>query len=214
MIHEPSLHHPGTGWIEVICGGMFSGKTEEMLRRAKRALIAGQNVQLFKPAIDNRYREEEVVSHNDNGLPAIAVETADQIILLSGSAEVVCIDEAQFFDMRLVDVANTLANDGKRVITAGLDMDYLGKPFEPVPQLMAVAEYVTKLHAICTQSGTIASYSQRVVPGEGKVMLGEYDAYEPRSRHCFRPPVDTPTPRNDMARSAVQPKTNTPKEIL
>ncbi len=214
MIHEPSLHHPGTGWIEIICGGMFSGKTEEMLRRARRALIAGQDVQLFKPAVDSRYREAEIVSHNDNGLPAIPVETADQIILLSGSADVVCIDEAQFFDMRLVDVANTLANDGKRVIAAGLDMDYLGKPFEPVPQLMAVAEYVTKLHAICTQSGSMASYSQRVVARDGKVLLGEYDAYEPRSRHCFRPPVDTPTPRNAAARSAVQPNPHSPKENL
>jgi len=203
MIHEPSLHHPESGWIEVICGGMFSGKTEEMIRRAKRALIAGQEVHLFKPALDNRYREEEITSHNANMLPAFAVETADQIILLSGNAQVVCVDEVQFFDNRLIDVANTLANDGKRVILAGLDMDYLGKPFEPVPQLMAIAEYVTKLHAICTKCGTLAHYSQRVVDSDDKVLLGEYDAYEPRSRHCYHPPVDKPTPRNAIARSVV-----------
>lgn len=206
MSLEPMFHHPGTGWIEVICGGMFSGKTEEMIRRARRALIAGQNVLLFKPALDTRYGDEEIVSHNATMLPGIPVETADQIILLSGNADVVCVDEAQFFDMRLVDVANALANDGKRVLIAGLDMDYLGKPFEPVPQLMAIAEYVTKLHAICTQSGGIANYSQRVVEKEGTVLLGEYEAYEPRSRHFFRPPVDTPSHRTALARSQVKPE--------
>jgi thymidine kinase len=211
MIHEPSLQAPGSGWIEVICGGMFSGKTEEMIRRARRALIAGQKVRLFKPALDNRYAEEEITSHNATMLPALAVETADQLILLSSDADVVCVDEAQFFDLRLVDVVNHLANDGKRVILAGLDMDYLGKPFEPIPQLMAIAEYVTKLHAICTVSGTLAHYSQRVVDSDSKVLLGEYDAYEPRSRQCFRPPVDSPTPRNANARSSViKPESHKP----
>lgn len=204
MIHEPNLHHPGSGWIEVICGSMFSGKTEEMIRRARRALIAGQNVQLFKPKLDDRYHAEEITSHNATMIPAHPVETADQIVLLCGAADVVCVDEAQFFDNRLVDVVNDLANDGKRVILAGLDMDYLGKPFEPMPSLMAIAEYVTKLHAICTVTGTMAHYSQRVIDSDSKVLLGEYDAYEPRSRHAYRPPVDKPTPRNENARSAVQ----------
>lgn len=191
MINEPGFVPNNVGWIEVVCGGMFSGKTEELIRRAKRAHIAGQNVVIVKPAIDNRYSETDVVSHNDTVLPGITVDTADQIILLTSSAKVVCIDEAQFFDNRIIDVVNTLANDGKRVILAGLDMDFEGKPFEPMPQLLAIAEYVTKLHAICAESGMIANYSQRVVADQSKVLVGEKDAYEPRARHCFRPPVDT-----------------------
>jgi thymidine kinase len=131
-----------------------------------------------------------VVSHNETSLPGITVDTADQIVLLTSSAEVVCIDEAQFFDMRIIEVVNTLANDGKRVIIAGLDMDYEGKPFEPMPQLLAIAEYVTKLHAVCAESGMMANYSQRVVENEDQVLVGEKDAYEPRARHCFRPPAD------------------------
>lgn len=190
MINEPSLAPREFGWIEVVCGGMFSGKTEELIRRAKRAHIAGQKVVVVKPAIDKRYSEDEVVSHNETALPSILVDTADQIVLLTGDARVVCIDEAQFFDERVVDVANSLANDGKRVIVAGLDMDYKGKPFGPMPYLLAIAEYVTKLHAVCAESGTMAHYSQRVVQKEGQVLVGEYDAYEPRARHCFRPPVD------------------------
>ncbi len=191
MISEPFYHSANTGWIEVICGGMFSGKTEELIRRARRAQIAGQRVVIVKPPIDKRYDDEMVVSHNLTKLPSLSAETADQIILLTGNAQVVAIDEAQFFDNRLVDVANTLANDGKRVLIAGLDMDYLGRPFEPMPQLMAVAEYVTKLHAICAESGAIANYSQRVVTSGDRILVGEADAYEPRSRHCFRPPHDT-----------------------
>jgi thymidine kinase len=190
MINEPGFVPNNVGWIEVICGGMFSGKTEELIRRAKRAHIAGQNVIIVKPAVDNRYSESDVVSHNESALPGITVDTADQIILLTSSAKVVCIDEAQFFDNRIINVSNTLANDGKRVILAGLDMDFEGNPFEPMPQLLAIAEYVTKLHAICAESGMIANYSQRVVDNENKVLVGEKDAYEPRSRHCFRPPVD------------------------
>lgn len=189
-MNEPTIIHKNVGWIEVICGGMFSGKTEELIRRARRAHIAGQKVIIVKPSVDKRYHEEMVVSHNAMALPSIVADSADQIILLTGNAEVVCIDEAQFFDNRLVDVANTLANDGKRVIAAGLDMDYLGKPFEPMPYLMAVAEYVTKLHAICAESGMIANFSQRIVESEDRVLLGEKDAYEPRARHCFRPPTD------------------------
>ncbi|MEX2457144.1 MAG: thymidine kinase [Balneolaceae bacterium] len=191
MINEPWFVPNHVGWIEVICGGMFSGKTEELIRRAKRAYIAGQQVVVVKPAIDNRYSEDEVVSHNQSSLPGIRVNTADQIILLTSSAKVVCIDEAQFFDDRIIDVVNTLANDGKRVILAGLDMDFEGKPFEPMPQLLAIAEYVTKLHAICSESGIMAHYSQRVVENKDQVLVGEKDAYEPRARHCFRPPVDT-----------------------
>jgi thymidine kinase len=190
MINEPGFTPNHLGWIEVVCGGMFSGKTEELIRRAKRAHIAGQNVIIVKPATDNRYSETEVVSHNETSLPSITVNTADQIVLLTSSARVICIDEAQFFDDRLVDVANTLANDGKRVIVAGLDMDFEGKPFDPMPQLLAIAEYVTKLHAICAESGLMANFSQRVVENSNQVLVGEKDAYEPRARHCFRPPVD------------------------
>jgi thymidine kinase len=190
MIVEPALHHPGIGWIEVVCGGMFSGKTEELIRRAGRAQIAGQNVVIVKPAFDTRYHETMVVSHNETSLPSLVAQTADQIVLLTGNADVVCIDEAQFFDERVVDVANSLANDGKRVIVAGLDMDYLGRPFGPMPYLMAVAEYVTKLHAICSESGMLANYSQRIAAGDEQHMLGDKQVYEPRSRSCFRPPHD------------------------
>ncbi|MBO6524373.1 MAG: thymidine kinase [Balneolaceae bacterium] len=190
MINEPSLAPKDFGWIEVICGGMFSGKTEELIRRARRAHIAGQDVVVVKPAIDKRYSDTEVVSHNETALPSILVDTADQIILLTGNAKVVCIDEAQFFDDRIIDVANTLANDKKRVIVAGLDMDFNGKPFGPMPYLLAIAEFVTKLHAICSESGVLANFSQRVVDNQNTVLVGEYDAYEPRARHCFRPSVD------------------------
>ncbi|MEQ9310502.1 MAG: thymidine kinase [Balneolaceae bacterium] len=190
MINEPSLAPKDFGWIEVVCGGMFSGKTEELIRRAKRAHIAGQNVVVVKPAIDKRYSDTEVVSHNETALPSILVDTADQIVLLTGNARVVCIDEAQFFDDRIIDVANSLANDKKRVIIAGLDMDFEGKPFGPMPHLLAIAEFVTKLHAICSESGALANFSQRVVDNQNTVLVGEYDAYEPRARHCFRPSVD------------------------
>lgn len=190
MLNEPAFVPQQTGWIEVVCGGMFSGKTEELIRRARRSHIAGQKVIIVKPAIDNRYSEAEIVSHNENALPSIVVDTADQIILLTADAKVVCVDEAQFFDERIVDVANTLANDGKRVICAGLDMDFEGRPFEPMPKLLAIAEYVTKLHAICSESGMIAHYSQRVVESTDRLLVGENEAYEPRARHCFRPPVD------------------------
>lgn len=190
MLNEPSFVPQKIGWIEVICGGMFSGKTEELIRRAKRAHIAGQKVVVVKPKVDNRYDDQDVVSHNENVLPGLVVDTADQIVLLTGEAQVVCIDEAQFFDKQLINVANTLANDGKRVIVAGLDMDFEGQPFEPMPQMLAIAEYVTKLHAVCAESGAMAHYSQRVVESQDRVLVGEADAYEPRARHCYRPPVD------------------------
>lgn len=190
MLYEPSIIPKNVGWIEVICGGMFSGKTEELIRRAKRAHIAGQKVIVVKPALDNRYSDQEIVSHDESALPGLVVDTADQIILLTAESDVICIDEAQFFDDRIIEVSNTLANDGKRVIIAGLDMDYEGNPFEPMPQLLAIAEYVTKLHAICSESGVMAHYSQRIVDNEDRVLVGEADAYEPRARHCFRPPLD------------------------
>jgi len=216
MLNEPSFVPQHAGWIEVICGGMFSGKTEELIRRAKRAHIAGQNVIIVKPAIDNRYSEEEIVSHNENTLPGIVVDTSDQIVLLTGNARVVCIDEVQFFDNRLIEVANTLADDGKRVIAAGLDMDFEGRPFEPMPQLLAVAEYVTKLHAICAESGMMAHYSQRVVENKNRVLVGENEAYEPRSRQCFRPPVDKrkgkPVEPFYMNRAVPNPDPNNHKE--
>jgi len=185
MINEPSYLPPEYGWIEVICGGMFSGKTEELIRRAKRAIIAGQKVLVVKPKTDNRYSDTEVVSHNDTAIPSVVVSESNHIIDLSNDFQVICIDEAQFFDNEIVNIANQLANHQKRVIVAGLDMDYEGKPFGPMPYLLAVAEFVTKLHAICTKSGMLASYSQRVVEGTEQVMVGEYDAYEPRARHCF-----------------------------
>lgn len=187
MINEPHLINQQSGWIEVICGGMFSGKTEELIRRANRAKIAGQKVVVVKPQIDTRYSEEEVVSHNKRSLKGIVVDNADQIILLTSEAQVICIDEAQFFDLNLVDVANHLANDGKRVIIAGLDMDFKGRPFEPIPQLLAVAEFITKLHAVCVDSGSIASFSERTSANDTKVLLGEKDHYLPKSRACFTP---------------------------
>ncbi len=173
------------GWIEVICGSMFSGKTEELLRRLNRAFIARQNVEIFKPAIDTRYHEENVVSHNANSIRSTPVQFANDILLPAGTSEVVGIDEAQFFDDQLVEVCISLANAGKRVIVAGLDMDFSGKPFGPMPQLMAIAEYVTKVHAICIKCGDIANYSYRKTGGEKKVMLGEKDTYEARCRRCF-----------------------------
>ena len=186
-----------TGWIEVVCGSMFSGKTEELIRRLKRARIARQHVEIFKPSIDLRFAVDEVVSHDENVLSSTAVNTATQILLLADDADVVGIDEAQFFDLELVDVCQTLARQGKRVIVAGLDQDYLGKPFEPVPQLMAVAEYVTKLHAVCVVCGSPANHSQRLTSGDDRVMIGARETYEPRCRACFRPTPQEATGRAD-----------------
>jgi thymidine kinase len=173
------------GHIEVICGSMFSGKTEELIRRLNRALIARQKVEIFKPAVDKRYHELDVVSHNENAIRSTPVQFADDIILLAGNCEVVGIDEVQFFDDRIVNVANVLANSGKRVILAGLDMDFEGNPFDPMPQLLAIAEYVTKVHAICMKCGDLASYSYRLVEVKDKVVLGEKESYEARCRKCF-----------------------------
>lgn len=164
---------------------MFSGKTEELIRRVRRANIARQRTEIFKPAIDTRFSEDEVVSHDDSALRSTAVATASQIILLAEDSDVVGVDEAQFFGDDLVDVCRQLAESGKRVIVAGLDQDYLGEPFEPMPQLMAIAEYVTKLHAICVVCGNPANHSQRLVAGGDRVLLGAKEAYEPRCRDCF-----------------------------
>lgn len=174
-----------SGWIEVICGSMFSGKTEELIRRLNRALIAKQDVEIFKPAVDTRYHEEDVVSHNANSIRSTPVQFADDILLRVGKCSVVGIDEAQFFDDRLVEVCITLASKGKRVIVAGLDMDFAGKPFGPMPALMAIAEFVTKVHAICMSCGALASHSFRKSTEQKKVMLGEKDVYEARCRKCF-----------------------------
>jgi len=164
---------------------MFSGKTEELIRRIRRANIARQHTEIFKPAIDTRYSDEEVVSHDASALRSTPVTTAGQIILLAMDADVIGIDEAQFFGNDLVQVCRELAASGKRVIVAGLDQDYLGEPFEPIPQIMSIAEYVTKLHAICVVCGNPANHSQRLVSGDSRVLLGAKEAYEPRCRDCF-----------------------------
>ena len=173
------------GWIEVICGSMFSGKTEELIRRLKRAEIAQQKVEIFKPSIDLRYDEELVISHDANQIRSTPVPAAANIPILADQCDVIGIDEAQFFDDEIVSVCNDLANRGIRVIVAGLDMDYKGNPFGPMPALMATAEYVTKVHAVCTRTGNLAQYSYRKAPQEALVLLGEKDSYEPLSRAAF-----------------------------
>ncbi len=174
-----------TGWIEVICGSMFSGKTEELIRRLNRAMIARQKVEIFKPAIDKRYHDQNIVSHSELSIRSTPVNTAEEILLFAGESTVVGIDEAQFFDQNLTEVCTKLANSGKRVIVAGLDMDFQGLPFGAMPQLMAMAEFVTKVHAICVVCGEIAQYSYRKAPSQDKVLLGETDSYEARCRKCF-----------------------------
>jgi len=174
-----------SGWIEVVCGSMFSGKTEELIRRLKRAKIAKQKVEIFKPAVDVRYDDNDVVSHDSNTVSSTPVQNATEILFYAEDFEVVGIDEAQFFGDELINVCNELADKGKRVIVAGLDMDYLGKPFGPIPSLLAAAEYVTKVHAICMRCGSLASYSHRIIKNDNLVVLGETDAYEPLCRSCF-----------------------------
>ena len=173
------------GWIEVICGSMFSGKTEELIRRLKRAQFAQQKIEIFKPAVDIRYDDRLVTSHDDNQIMSTPVPAAANIALLADGCDVVGIDEAQFFDDEIVQVCNHLANRGMRVIVAGLDMDYKGQPFGPMPALMATAEYVTKVHAICTQTGNLAHYSHRLTANDAQVLLGEKEHYEPLSRAAF-----------------------------
>lgn len=185
MFLENSKKGKPKGWIEVICGSMFSGKTEELIRRLKRASIARQKVEIFKPALDKRYHEQDIVSHDAHTIHSTPVESSSQILLMVGEVDVVAIDEAQFFDDELSNVCETLANRGIRVIVAGLDMDYLGKPFGPLPQLLSVAEYVTKVHAICIHCGDLAHYSFRTANNSSRIMLGEQESYLPLCRTCF-----------------------------
>ena len=186
MFLENTINHAKqSGWMEVICGSMFSGKTEELIRRLRRAEMAGQNVEIFKPKVDTRYAEEEVVSHNQNKIRSTPVESPSEILLLGSNCDVVGIDEAQFFDESIVEVANKLANSGIRVVIAGLDMDFMGRPFGPIPNLMATAEYVTKVHAICKRTGNLANHSMRTSANTDLVQLGETDSYEAVSRKVF-----------------------------
>lgn len=190
MFIEPKIDNfnakdGATGWIEVVCGSMFSGKTEELIRRLNRAIIAKQKIEIFKPSIDIRYAVNDVVSHNENSIRSTPVQFSNDILLLSGDCDVVGIDEAQFFDEEIVNVAIKLANSGKRVIVAGLDMDFKAEPFGPMPKLMGIAEFVTKVHAICVQCGGVASYTYRLVSSKEKVLLGEKDSYEARCRACY-----------------------------
>ncbi|WP_347840053.1 thymidine kinase [uncultured Draconibacterium sp.] len=177
--------HKKVGTIEVVAGSMFSGKTEELIRRLKRAKIAKQKVEIYKPMVDVRYSDTEVVSHDENSIRSTPVENSANILLLAGDVDVIGIDEAQFFDKGLIDVVNQLADMGIRVIVAGLDMDFKGKPFGPIPGLMAVADYITKVHAICVRCGSIAQFSHRLSEKEQVVLLGEKDIYEPLCRRCY-----------------------------
>jgi len=206
MFLENTVNHKEQfGWIEVICGSMFSGKTEELIRRLKRAQFARQKVEIFKPAIDVRYNEEKVVSHDANEIRSTPVPAAANIPILADGCDVVGIDEAQFFDDEIVRVCNDLANKGIRVIVAGLDMDFKGNPFGPMPNLMATAEYVTKVHAICTRTGNLAQYSYRKAKSDNIILLGEVDEYEPLSRAAFY---------KSMLRDKVRNmKVNDPEEI-
>ena len=189
MFIEPSLHSgkkkDPKGQIELICGSMFSGKTEELIRRLNRAKIAKLRVEIFKPSLDKRYSETQIVSHNESSIRSTPVDFAEDILLMAGDCDVVGIDEVQFFDLQILSVAKKLANQGKRVIMAGLDMDFEGNPFGPVPQLMAIAEYVTKVRAICMKCGELAGFSLRLTQAKEKVVLGEKEIYEARCRKCF-----------------------------
>ncbi|MBL4656712.1 MAG: thymidine kinase [Flavobacteriales bacterium] len=195
FIENIGLENPRRGFIEVICGSMFSGKTEELIRRLKRAKYAKQRVEIFKPLVDQRYDVEKVVSHDDNAIHSTPVKSAGAMLPLAINIEVVGVDEAQFFGEDLVTVCNHLANKGIRVIVAGLDMDYLGVPFGPIPKLLATAEYVTKVHAICVKCGALANHSHRITQEETLVVVGELESYEPLCRLCFAelyPPLLNP----------------------
>ena len=204
-------HTANHGWIEVIVGSMFSGKSEELIRRLRRAQIARQKVQIFKPALDTRYSEDHIVSHSEMRIPSCAVKTARELLdRVAPETEVVGIDEGQFFDAELPIVCDTLADQGKRVIVAGLDKDYLGKPFEPMPQLLAIAEYITKTLAICMVCGNPANHTQRLVASEDRVLLGTQGTYEARCRRCFDPRLSETNPKVQLPTSKEQapnPKT-------
>ena len=185
MFIEPAIKPGKRGWIEVICGSMFSGKTEELIRRLKRGKIANLKAEIFKPVIDVRYDEIKIVSHDENKIYSTPVMSSSQIIQLSKGVDVVGIDEAQFFDSNITEVCEQLALQGIRVIVAGLDMDYSGKPFGQMPALLAIADYITKLHAICVRCGNIANISYRKSADKDQILIGELDTYEPRCRHCY-----------------------------
>jgi len=186
MFLEPNFKGQRSGWIEVICGSMFSGKTEELIRRLKRAKIANQRVEIYKPTKDDRYHETKVVSHDENAISSTPVKESALILDVPPDVRVIGVDEAQFFDDRLPQVCETLALRGVRVIVAGLDMDFLGNPFGPMPSLLAMAEYVTKVHAICPHCGNLATHSYRLTAEQETVVLGEKDKYEPRCRICYQ----------------------------
>jgi thymidine kinase len=185
MFIEPNLTGDRKGWIEVICGSMFSGKTEELIRRLKRARIANLKVEIFKPAIDVRYDEVQIVSHDANAIQSTPIDNSQKILLLAQDVDVIGIDEAQFFDDQIIHVCQELANRGTRVIVAGLDMDYLGQPFGQMPYLLAIADYITKLHAICVECGSIASFSYRTASSAQQILLGEKDEYKPLCRKHY-----------------------------
>lgn len=187
--------HPGggPGWIEVICGSMFSGKSEELIRRLRRAQIARQEVAIFKPRLDDRYDENQIVSHSQLKIPSIAIDSAQEVVELAGNAQVIGIDEVQFFDSDIVTVAEDLARRGRRVIAAGLDTDFRGRPFEPIPDLLAVAEYITKALAICVVCGGPGNRTQRTTTEGGRILVGAAGTYEARCRHCFVPPAEEST---------------------
>lgn len=208
MFLEPQFRNQRSGWIEVICGSMFSGKTEELIRRLKRAKIANQKVEVFKPTIDARYSKKRVVSHDSNAVLSVAVNESSEILDLVDGFSVVAIDEAQFFDDRLPMICEKLALRGIRVLIAGLDMDFRGEPFGPMPELMAMAEYVTKLHAICKHCGNLATHSYRLTNDENQVMLGELSTYEARCRTCFHMGniLDFNVSKNNTAKSKSRSK--------
>ena len=185
FLETPDSNKQSKGWVEVICGSMFSGKTEELIRRLRRAQFAKQKVEIFKPAIDTRYDEEKVISHDSNEVNSTPIPSSANILLLANDVDVIGIDEAQFFDDELPAVCSALANRGIRVIVAGLDMDYLGKPFGPIPHLMATAEYVSKIHAICIDCGDLAIHSNRITASKNLVHLGEQEEYEALCRSCY-----------------------------
>jgi thymidine kinase len=190
MFIEPNISGERRGWIEVICGSMFSGKTEELIRRLKRAKIANLKVEIFKPALDIRYDENNVISHDSNFINSTPIDNSQTILLMAGGCDIVGIDEAQFFDDEILQVCEKLALQGIRVIVAGLDMDYMGRPFGQMPKLLAIADFITKLHAICVCCGNLANISYRKAAVDGQIVLGEKDMYEPRCRKCYYLGID------------------------
>jgi thymidine kinase len=205
------VRQPTQGWIEVIVGSMFSGKSEELIRRLRRAQIARQKVQIFKPLVDSRYAEDQIVSHSDMRIASSTVVSSRELLdKVEADTEVIGIDEGQFFDLELPMICNTLAEQGKRVIVAGLDQDYLGKPFDPMPQLLAIAEYITKTHAICMVCGNPANHTQRLVPSGERVLVGAQGIYEARCRRCFDPFL-AGTPEHAKESQIPNPRPQTPK---